>query len=105
MPEKRLDWFTEMFWKIARWPQEEREAARRDVNEDERKRVEHYKATAVRSGEWWAVEVHDVPVEGPAVTQGHSRTEAHDMAVDLLSLLLEHRNFTVEIDFKEDGDG
>jgi hypothetical protein len=71
----------------------------------EGKFVEKYKATAVKSGQWWAVTVHDVPVDGPAVTQGHSRTEAEDMTVDMLSLLLGHRDFTVEIDFQEESDG
>jgi hypothetical protein len=73
--------------------------------DEENENVTHYKATAVQSGEWWVVKVHDVPVNGPAVTQGHSRTEAYDMTVDLLSLLLEHTDFTVEIDFKEGDDG
>lgn len=36
--EPRLDWFTELWWIIFRWPGDQREAARRDVNEDERRR-------------------------------------------------------------------
>lgn len=30
--EPRLDWFTELWWKVFRWPEGEREAARRDIN-------------------------------------------------------------------------
>lgn len=36
--EPRLDWFTELWWKVFRWPESEREAARRDVNAQERER-------------------------------------------------------------------
>lgn len=39
-PEKepRLDWFTELWWIVFRWPEEEREKARRDINAQQRER-------------------------------------------------------------------
>lgn len=30
--EPRLDWFTELWWIVFRWPEEEREKARKDIN-------------------------------------------------------------------------
>lgn len=65
--------------------------------------MESYTATAVRSGKFWAVTVHDVPGYGDVPTQGHTRVEAHDMAVDLLAMLREHRDFVVTVDFREEG--
>lgn len=64
--------------------------------------MENYTATAVRSGEFWAVTVHNVPGHGDVPTQGHTRVEAHDMAVDLLAMLREHRDFVVTVNFQEE---
>lgn len=36
--EPRLDWFTELWWKVFRWPEDQREAARRDINAQARER-------------------------------------------------------------------
>jgi predicted RNase H-like HicB family nuclease len=63
--------------------------------------VEKYKGTAVRSGDWWAVTVHDVPTNGPAVTQGKTREEAEDMTFEMMELLLGHRDFIVTLDFQD----
>jgi hypothetical protein len=37
--EPPLDRFTELWWAVFRWPQEERKAARRDINAQERERM------------------------------------------------------------------
>jgi hypothetical protein len=67
--------------------------------------VEKYEATAEWDGTWWVVTVHDVPVNGPTVTQGHSRTDAEDMTVDMMATMLGHRDFLVTVHFKEKSDG
>lgn len=37
--EPPLDRFTELWWAVFRWPQEERKTARRDINAQERERM------------------------------------------------------------------
>jgi predicted RNase H-like HicB family nuclease len=48
-----------------------------------------FNATAIRSGEWWAVEIHDLPRGCAGFTQGSTPEEAHSMAVEAVSLLLD----------------
>lgn len=54
-----------------------------------------YKATAVRAGKWWAVEVEDVP---GAHTQGRNLKEAAEMAREAVALLLDVPEDEIAID-------
>jgi hypothetical protein len=67
--------------------------------------VESFTATGFRDGESWVVSVDDPPNFGAAQAKGHSRTEAQDGATELLSYLLGHRDFVIEVHFKEDDNG
>jgi hypothetical protein len=67
--------------------------------------VESFKATGSWDGEFWVVSISNPPNFVTAQAKGHSRTEAQDGATELLSYFLGHRDFVVEVHFKEDSDG
>ncbi|RZU48731.1 hypothetical protein EV385_0452 [Krasilnikovia cinnamomea] len=53
----------------------------------------HYRATATRDGHWWAVEIHGLPPNMIAHTQGRDLADAAAMARDAVATL-----FDVDID-------
>lgn len=61
-----------------------------------------FNATAVRSGKWWAVEIHDLPRNCAGFTQGETSEEAHSMAVEAVALLLDvpESDVTVNLTFR-----
>lgn len=65
--------------------------------------MERYAAVAVRDDEFWMVTVHDIPGHGDVITDGHTRVEAYDRAIDLVAALRGHRDFVVTVDFREEG--
>jgi hypothetical protein len=67
--------------------------------------VERFTAVGRWDGEHWVVSVDKPPNFGSAEAKGHSRTEAQDGATELLAILLDHRNFTVEVTFEEESHG
>lgn len=57
-----------------------------------------YRATATRSGKWWAVEVHDLPPHHFGFTQGRDLEDAEFMAQDAVALMLDVPKSEVVID-------
>jgi predicted XRE-type DNA-binding protein len=62
-----------------------------------------YRATAVRDGRWWAVEVHDLPPKHFGFTQGRDLEDARRMAQDAVATLLCVPKSEVDIDLHVDG--
>jgi predicted RNase H-like HicB family nuclease len=61
-----------------------------------------YRATATRSGKWWAVELHDLPPHYFGATQGRDLEDAEFMAQDAVALMLEVPKSEVAIDLHVD---
>ena len=57
-----------------------------------------YRVTAIRSGRWWAVELHDLPPNHVGYTQGRDLAEAGLMAQDAIATLLDVPKSEIEID-------
>lgn len=57
-----------------------------------------YRATATRSGKWWAVELHDLPPHHFGATQGRDLADAEFMAQDAVALMLDVPKSEVVID-------
>lgn len=57
-----------------------------------------FRATATWDGEWFAVELHDLPEGCVGVTQGRTPEECRSMAVEAIALLLEVPEDEVEVD-------
>lgn len=74
-------------------------AARLDaLYPDEQPERPVYEATATQEGHWWAVEIHGMPENTCAVTQGRDREHAKDMAHEVVGLLLDIDETTYTID-------
>ncbi|WP_410656053.1 hypothetical protein [Amycolatopsis sp. lyj-112] len=56
-----------------------------------------YQGTAVRDGRFWAVKI-----AGVGITQGRSRSEARDMALDLIEIMkkIPPDQFEVHLEFE-----
>lgn len=60
--------------------------------------AERYTATATWDGEWFAVEIHGLPEGRVGVTQGRTPEEARSMAIEVISLLLDVPEETIDVD-------
>lgn len=57
-----------------------------------------YRATATRSGRWWAVELLDLPPNHVGFTQGHDLADAQYMPRDAIATLFDVPLAQIEVD-------
>lgn len=60
--------------------------------------TQRFRATATWDGEWFAVEIHDLPRNCAGATQGRTPEEARSMAVEAIALLLDVPEETIDVD-------
>lgn len=61
-----------------------------------------YRATAVRDGRWWSVQIHGLPENYAGFTQGRDLDEARAMAREATALLLDVPEDEIAIDLHVD---
>lgn len=62
-----------------------------------------YRATAIRDGRWWAIEIEGLPPGMVGVTQGRDLDDAKAMAREVVSLLLDVSQDDIDIDLRVSG--